>query len=86
MGERRNSNNSKTGLTPPNKVKINMASPYHQQQQSLSNVLCQAHDTLYTSTNTPMKYHTMPLTGTFQQNYHNPTNHMNKTFECPKPQ
>ncbi|CAC5424084.1 unnamed protein product [Mytilus coruscus] len=30
-----------------------------------------------------MNSHTTPLTGTFQQNYHNPTNHMNQTFECP---
>ncbi|XP_071168016.1 uncharacterized protein [Mytilus edulis] len=84
MGKRRNSNNNKTGLTPPNKTQINMASPGHQQQQSFSNVLSQAHDTLYTST--PMNSHTTPISGTFQQNYHNPTNHMNQTFECPNPQ
>ncbi|CAC5425438.1 unnamed protein product [Mytilus coruscus] len=82
--KRNRSDNSKTGLTPPNKTQINMASHYHQQQQSFSNVLSQAHDTLYTST--PMNSHTTPLTGTFQQNYHNTTNHMNQTFECPNPQ
>jgi hypothetical protein len=47
--KRNRSNNSTTGLTPPTKTIANMASP-NQLQQSFSNLLNQAHETLYTST------------------------------------
>jgi len=75
--KRNRSNNSTTGLTPPTKTIANMASPY-QQQQSFTNLLNQAHETLYTST--PMNTcQRLPLAGPYQQN---PMNNMNQTFDC----
>jgi hypothetical protein len=78
--KRNRSNNSTTGLTPPTKTITNMASPnqQQQQQQSFSNLLNQAHETLYTST--PMNTcQRLPLAGPYQQN---PMNNMNQTFDC----
>ena len=78
--KRNRSNNSTTGLTPPTKTIANMASP-NQQQQSFSNLLNQAHETLYTST--PMSTcQRLPLAGPYQQN---PMNNMNQTFDCINP-
>ena len=59
-----------------------MASPnQQQQQQSFSNLLNQAHETLYTST--PMNTcQRLPLAGPYQQN---PMNNMNQTFDCINP-
>lgn len=80
--KRNRSNNSTTGLTPPTKTIANMASPnQQQQQQSFSNLLNQAHETLYTST--PMNTcQRLPLAGPYQQN---PMNNMNQTFDCINP-
>ena len=67
-------------MTPPTKTIANMASP-NQQQQSFSNLLNQAHETLYTST--PMNTcQRLPLAGPYQQN---PKNNMNQTFDCINP-
>ena len=78
--KRNMSNNSTTGLTPPTKTIANMASP-NQQQQSFSNLLNQAHETLYTST--PMNTcQRLPLAWPYQQN---PMNNMNQTFDCINP-
>jgi hypothetical protein len=66
--KRNRSNNSTTGLTPLTKTIANMASPnqQQQQQQSFSNLLNQAHETLYTST--PMNTcQRLPLAGCFGQ-------------------
>lgn len=84
MGKNKRNRNSgsQTGLTPPNKTKIIMASPNQQQQQqqlNVSQVLNQAHDTLYTSTPhnsshrsvfIPSQYQQIPLNQTFE--YTNP--------------
>ena len=81
MGKNKRNRNSgsQTGLTPPNKTKITMASPNQQQQLSVSQVLNQAHDTLYTSTPQnsshrsvfiPSQYQQIPLNQTFE--YTNP--------------
>ena len=64
--KRNRSNNSTTGLTPPTKTIANMASP-NQLQQSFSNLLNQAHETLYSST--PMNTcQRLPLAGPYQYN------------------
>ncbi|CAG2208234.1 unnamed protein product [Mytilus edulis] len=77
MGKKRTrSTGSQTGFTPPNKTKSNMASPFQQQQQSFSQVLNQAHDTLHTSTPHNLSNRSVPIPPQYQ---HNP---MNQTFEC----
>lgn len=77
MGQKRTrSTGSQTGFTPPNKTKSNMASPFQQQQQSFSQVLNQAHDTLHTSTPHNLSNRSVPIPPQYQ---HNP---MNQTFEC----
>ena len=67
MGKKRTrSTGSQTGFTPPNKTKSNMASPFQQQQQSFSQVLNQAHDTLHTSTPHNLSNRSVPIPPQYQ--------------------